>query len=696
MPNGGGRGDTGGDGGGQRGFPGDPGAGPSGFGGQRGFQGDPRDGTSSFGGQGPGNHGGFNGVGYDYGRGAGRGGFDAGRGGFNGGGRGYQGHDGYPGFNAFNDGYEGGGPPGNFYGNFHPGAGGGDFFRGNDFGAGDYGYRNRRRYEFRGNRANGNTRGRGRGRNPPVTIPPETQEIQGAIAEDVTRNQNHAAVVQQQRALATQKQQTKTQTGEKKQVAVHQKATKTMLTGDAAAGVSKATNVGAKQPKKKEKNPDKIKCFRCDDVGHFSIDCKAEICDFCESADHANDDCHLHIAPKPKISMYGYGHEELMFLEVDSTDDYRPRSDSGRMCRIKVSGGVLSIENIVERLRWLVDDNFSWDVQPQGDNVYKTQFPNKQELVRATRFGSCKVKDTACSIEFTEWKSAVQPVAKLDEVWILTSGVPDDEGYKLTFEVEEDFIPVDEDEDMLNAQDGDDDKEDESRNAEQSKDKNSNNKRSDGRTKSRRLRRCTLQGAHHQHVAASFLRQVINVPPTLLKRRLWRQMHIHTGDGEPEKPASTFDESDPGRDPLLDTTRVDETAQFLNASANKSVIVSDRRSLDSLAVDAEMRMQPHESKIGSVQPGKNLGVASVVKSATPVSVRSSPSTPNGSSMVSGGQTARGEEAVSPTREQVIAFGGVADPLVAGVRSSDRIRAQPNADETQLHRAMHLAQLELVG
>ncbi|KAM0902390.1 hypothetical protein ACQ4PT_019410 [Festuca glaucescens] len=515
MPNGGGRGDTGGDGGGQRGFPGDPGAGPSGFGGQRGFQGDPRDGTSSFGGQGPGNHGGFNGVGYDYGRGAGRGGFDAGRGGFNGGGRGYQGHDGYPGFNAFNDGYEGGGPPGNFYGNFHPGAGGGDFFRGNDFGAGDYGYRNRRRYEFRGNRANGNTRGRGRGRNPPVTIPPETQEIQGAIAEDVTRNQNHAAVVQQQRALATQKQQTKTQTGEKKQVAVHQKATKTMLTGDAAAGVSKATNVGAKQPKKKEKNPDKIKCFRCDDVGHFSIDCKAEICDFCESADHANDDCHLHIAPKPKISMYGYGHEELMFLEVDSTDDYRPRSDSGRMCRIKVSGGVLSIENIVERLRWLVDDNFSWDVQPQGDNVYKTQFPNKQELVRATRFGSCKVKDTACSIEFTEWKSAVQPVAKLDEVWILTSGVPDgmirnyltlwglgyfigktkqvdmhgihssargDEGYKLTFEVEEDFIPVDEDEDMLNAQDGDDDKEDESRNAEQSKDKNSNNKRSGNQT----------------------------------------------------------------------------------------------------------------------------------------------------------------------------------------------------------------------
>jgi hypothetical protein len=75
--------------------------------------------------------------------------------------------------------------------------------------------------------------------------------------------------------------------------------------------------------------------------------------------------------------MHGYGHEELMFLEVEQPSSYKPKSDNGRMCRINVTGGTLTIDQIVERLRWLVDDNFQWDVQPQGKNVYKTQFPNK-------------------------------------------------------------------------------------------------------------------------------------------------------------------------------------------------------------------------------------------------------------------------------------------------------------------------------
>ena len=44
----------------------------------------------------------------------------------------------------------------------------------------------------------------------------------------------------------------------------------------------------------------------------------------------------------------------------------------------------------------------------------------------------------------------------------------------------------------------------------------------------------------------------------------------------------------------------------------------------------------------------------------------------------------------PTMAEMVAFGGISDGL-AGVRSSDRIRAQPLADATQLQRAIHLAQ-----
>jgi hypothetical protein len=45
----------------------------------------------------------------------------------------------------------------------------------------------------------------------------------------------------------------------------------------------------------------------------------------------------------------------------------------------------------------------------------------------------------------------------------------------------------------------------------------------------------------------------------------------------------------------------------------------------------------------------------------------------------------------PTLEEVVAFGGIPNPLMSEVRSSERIRAQPNADATQLQRAMQSAQ-----
>jgi hypothetical protein len=44
-----------------------------------------------------------------------------------------------------------------------------------------------------------------------------------------------------------------------------------------------------------------------------------------------------------------------------------------------------------------------------------------------------------------------------------------------------------------------------------------------------------------------------------------------------------------------------------------------------------------------------------------------------------------------SREEVIAFGGIPESAVLGVRTSERIKAQPNADATQLERAQSHAQ-----
>jgi hypothetical protein len=42
-------------------------------------------------------------------------------------------------------------------------------------------------------------------------------------------------------------------------------------------------------------------------------------------------------------------------------------------------------------------------------------------------------------------------------------------------------------------------------------------------------------------------------------------------------------------------------------------------------------------------------------------------------------------------EDIVAFGGISNTDASGVRSSERIRAQPNSDATQMERAMLMAQ-----
>ncbi|KAM0852750.1 hypothetical protein ACQ4PT_051523 [Festuca glaucescens] len=198
--------------------------------------------------------------------------------------------------------------------------------------------------------------------------------------------------------------------------------------GGSVVAASKASEkVSSKKNKKKEKNADKVKCFRCGNVGHYSIECTVPTCDFCESADHANADCPLHSAPKPVLIVYGYANEGLVFCDIQNSDSYRPRPDNGRVGRITVTGGTLTSDEIIRVLRGLVlDDQFPWAIEPQDNSTFKTQFPSKMELTRATRFGTFLAKeDSKCFVTVTEWKSEVKPTLLLDEVWVLINGVPE-------------------------------------------------------------------------------------------------------------------------------------------------------------------------------------------------------------------------------------------------------------------------------
>jgi hypothetical protein len=55
--------------------------------------------------------------------------------------------------------------------------------------------------------------------------------------------------------------------------------------------------------------------------------------------------------------LHGLAHEELMFWEVPLTGQVRPRIENTRLGRVTVSGGHLSMQQIIEQLQWIIVPN---------------------------------------------------------------------------------------------------------------------------------------------------------------------------------------------------------------------------------------------------------------------------------------------------------------------------------------------------
>jgi hypothetical protein len=103
----------------------------------------------------------------------------------------------------------------------------------------------------------------------------------------------------------------------------------------------------------KKKGPS---CFRCRKVGHFLNDCEGVLCDCCQRPVHGTKECPLLRAPIPRLSMYGMGHPGLAFWELPLSSSVRPRVENTRLGRVEVSGGSLSVQQLITHLQWIVPD----------------------------------------------------------------------------------------------------------------------------------------------------------------------------------------------------------------------------------------------------------------------------------------------------------------------------------------------------
>jgi hypothetical protein len=121
---------------------------------------------------------------------------------------------------------------------------------------------------------------------------------------------------------------------------------------------------------------------------------------------HLSKDCPLLSLPKPIAITYGLCRPQLIFNEVPASSDICFKHDSGKVGRILVEEGVMSVAEIVKELEWIVPGDHQWDLRPAGDNSFKVVFPSKADLTRLRKIGNIPIEGTKMFLHFEEWSAA--------------------------------------------------------------------------------------------------------------------------------------------------------------------------------------------------------------------------------------------------------------------------------------------------
>jgi hypothetical protein len=67
--------------------------------------------------------------------------------------------------------------------------------------------------------------------------------------------------------------------------------------------------------------------------------------------------------------MYGLCWESLLFVDVPKTPDIRMKNDSGKAGCIRITGGEMSLSQVIKEPSWLVSGDHQWEIYPSGEFV---------------------------------------------------------------------------------------------------------------------------------------------------------------------------------------------------------------------------------------------------------------------------------------------------------------------------------------
>jgi hypothetical protein len=112
-------------------------------------------------------------------------------------------------------------------------------------------------------------------------------------------------------------------------------------------------------------------------------------------------------------------------LTLPHNKDMKQKNDSGKVGRVRITGGSMSIQQLLMEFEWLVPGDHQWDITPVGNDAFRVVFPTKADLVRMRRLKPVDVQGTSITMHFEDWTSKRLDKWGIYDIWIRVLGLPD-------------------------------------------------------------------------------------------------------------------------------------------------------------------------------------------------------------------------------------------------------------------------------
>jgi hypothetical protein len=178
----------------------------------------------------------------------------------------------------------------------------------------------------------------------------------------------------------------------------------------------------AKEKKTELDRPDedtnKIKCFRCQGLGHHQMDCtNIPICYKCKGEGHMAVEC----AELHDLKMYGFAIADQGFYSIQVPGEGgTPKAVS----IIQVLRGEASEKKIEEELKNLINNQWDWQVRQVEAKEYVVVFPDKNSLETFAKIAEILMSIHRIKVKIM--KSNMDPDVSeiLQPTWVNIYGLP--------------------------------------------------------------------------------------------------------------------------------------------------------------------------------------------------------------------------------------------------------------------------------